>query len=441
MRLLTLVSLFLLLLPSSPVSVSVWPQSGGGASRARLSNASGPSGAYNFTCWCLTVPSAPPMTSFGPATSSGEVVYLRVGSSLFGGPLSNSLLALARAVPPSIGVVPRVRGGAFRVLWNRTSPTDLVSEPRVAPALHAASGVLFYVEESLGVVYALDAATGMERWNASGLEFSVVAVSPVLSDDGSLLVCASSRNVFVLSASTGSRLWSATIANDALKFAVSGLALAAHVGAFGEDLVIVSGIACALAAYDAASGRSVWNSSDLCAAVAAARGGGSSGSEEDMRSGAVIGDDMSAGLAFVALTSDAIVAVNASTGAIAWVFAGVPSPHNASRAPALAHGGARLYTSVGTDVRGGVVVVAINAVSGREEWRSAACAGALDEQADYSLAVSADGIVYGYCMAIETGEAMAFGVDGATGARVFYAYLGSSIFVPGKVSNRSKATN
>ncbi len=332
------------------------------------------------------------------------------------------------------------------MLWNRTSPTDLVTAPRAAPVLHAASGALFYVEESNGIVYALDEVTGIERWNASGLAVAAVAVSPVLSDDGSLLVCASSRDVFALSAATGARLWSVTFANDTLQIAVSGLALAAHVGARGEDLVIVSGIACALAAYDAVSGCSVWNSSDLCTAVAVARGGcgsgssggsgSGSGSDEDMRSGAVIGNDISAGLVFVALTSDAIVAVNASTGATAWVFAGVLSPHSASRSPALSRGGTILYTSVGTDARGGVVVVAIDTVSGREEWRAVACAGALDMQFDYSLAVGGDGVVYGYCMADDTGEAMAFGIDGTTGARVFYAFLGSTIFLQGKVRSR-----
>lgn len=448
MRIPLLLSLSLLLPPSSPTPAPVWPQGGGGASRARRSSAPGPSGAFNFTCWCASVQSDETSTSFGPASSSGEAVYLRAGFAP-GGPLSNSLLALARADPPSVNVaaarnVPR--GGAFRLLWNRTSPADLVSEPRAAPALHAASGTLFYVEEGRGDIFALDAATGAERWGASGL--AAAAVSPELSDDGSLLVAASARDVFALSAATGARLWSASVYNDALRYTVSGLALAARAGARGEDLIIVSGVACALAAYDLASGRGTWNSSDLCAAAAAARAGGRSGggargggaAEEDMRSGAVVGDGASAGLVFVALTSDAIVAVNASTGATAWVFAGVPPPRSATRAPALARGGARLYMAVATDARGGVVVVAIDAVSGAEAWRAAACAAALDAQGDYSLAVGADGVVYGYCALEEDSvEAMAFGVDGATGARVFYAYVGGTFFTPGTVRGPTEA--
>lgn len=384
-----------------------WPQSGGSASRARASDAAGPTGLFNHSCWCVSVPSEDTAAAFAPVSSSADAVFIRVGFTP-GTTLSNALLAVAAAP-----------GGRAALLWNRTKLPGAISQPLAAPAFDAASDALYFLEESRNRILCLDAASGAERWTATSQ--NPIAVSP-LARRG-VVFFASSRTAFALNATTGAELW-ATPINDGVQWgAPSGLAVAAGVGVAGSDLLIVSGVAYALQALDCATGRSIWNSTNLCTGY----------KDCDCLAGAVVGDGMSAGLAFIVLSKGALVAVNASTGALSWSSDDLPTLRVSSWSPAVSRSGALLYAPLST--ASGLAVVALNATSGAEVWRVIVCEGLLDLQATLSLAVDARGTIYGYCVdgSKTARKASAFGIDGESGARVFVFFVGSAIIDFAKV--------
>ncbi|MFD8965068.1 PQQ-binding-like beta-propeller repeat protein [Streptomyces sp. NPDC059568] len=111
--------------------------------------------------------------------------------------------------------------GTGRVRWHFEAPAVFLSPPAFAPG-PAVTGGGVYLADYLGTVYALDAATGKDRWRIA--TESRQSIEPVLVADGNVHVGSGSA-LYTLDAVTGTPKW---------RFAAGGEVIGAPVVADGR---------------------------------------------------------------------------------------------------------------------------------------------------------------------------------------------------------------
>jgi outer membrane protein assembly factor BamB len=243
-----------------------------------------------------------------------------------------------------------------------------------------ANGVIFALSGD-GVLHALDAATGAERWTfATGGTYNAAPVAFPAVDGGIVYVGAPTGTLFALDAETGTRRWTVTVG-----------------GSLTTPLLVYDGLVYAgsadgnLYAFEGKTGEERWRSATgpITSAGPAADGGA----------------------IFAASDDGTIVALDLATGAERWRYAA----------------GSKLKTLVATD---GLVyasgdasdLIAVDARTGIERWRFTATGNAPP--------AVAGGIVY-----VSIGDTDVYALDAATGAVVWQIRLkgSSSIVVTGSV--------
>jgi outer membrane protein assembly factor BamB len=289
--------------------------------------------------------------------------------------------------------------GQFGVLWTFKAP-DSINAPMVA-------GDTVYVASNAGIVYAVDARTGRQRWafdlGSVPQDLTVYAFPTV--GQSLVYVAATSGTMYALNRGDGTVRWSfqaagqvsasPALVGDTLYFADSGGAVYALDAATGtvrwtatigqtsfslpvvaDGIVYQSDGSGGLHAFDAATGATLWSKTF----------GG------NVRAPAVVG-----GYAYFSCDDGTFYAVDAKTGTERWHY--TPASGTTAYSPAVGGG------SVVTNVEG-VGTVALDAETGAQIWQ-------VPFEASSNPPVIASGVVY---VADGTSQVLAF--DLATGQPV-----------------------
>jgi outer membrane protein assembly factor BamB len=232
---------------------------------------------------------------------------------------------------PMLGGGPTRTGGADRTIpataptlkWAATLPPGVRSPIAAGDAVYASNG---------GVIVALDAATGTERWRFDlGVAPSVAGANPPAVVGGTVYAAAHDGTVFALDAATGHLLWS----HETGGTVTTSVAVAA-------GTVFVGTVEGDLDALDAATGDLRWSSPTGPISV----------------SSPVVAD----GVVYVGGGGDTLFAIDAASGSVRWreeVKAGMQSV-------AVGDG---IAVAAGTNTGASFLLVAVDAASGVVRWQ------------------------------------------------------------------------
>jgi len=310
---------------------------------------------------------------------------------------SGSILVVSRTQPPAAAAaqcsLTELAAADARVLRSAATPFCAVDPPPLpgAPVPGGAltlsgDGVLLLAATDAGAIVALAADTWQPRWEFAG--DGGAAAAPAVSADGAAVFVATSTGAYVLRAADGALLWNATGLT-----APGGAALPPTLA--GGGLVIFATAAGLLAvdATDPARARTAWSWAP----------------PDDGQARAVLAAplaDAARGLLYVFCSEnaapDAIVALDAASGAAAWTALGASSVQPLPPRACAISAAARLVCS------GPVFVYApdsfaVDLASGSPVWASVDCGGPV-------IAAGPDGAVY--CAA----DAALVALDAARGA-------------------------
>ncbi|MGW0943486.1 outer membrane protein assembly factor BamB family protein [Streptomyces sp. NPDC002623] len=263
--------------------------------------------------------------------------------------------------------------------WKFPTGDAVYSSPAVADDV-------VYVVGNDNKLYAVDTATGKERWifAANG----VVDLSPAVADGVVYVVGSTDGILYAVDASTGKKRWA---------FATSGTMYVSPTVADGVVYVvgISSDNAGGLHAVDATTGKERWTFAAVLYASPAAADG----------------------VVYISNGYDDLYAMDATTGEKRWTFAisGV-----VDSSPAVADG-VVYFGSSGND--GGLY--AVDATTGKKRWSFAANV--------YSSPAVADGVVYFSSSSVNEGKLYA--VDTATGKKRWTFDLGAVTYDPSSMTS------
>lgn len=177
--------------------------------------------------------------------------------------------------------------------WNVSIGTELIGSPAVA------DGVV-YIGSNNGKIYALDAATGAEKWNAT-IGTGYLMSSPAVTN-GSVFIGSDDSRVYALNATTGETVWDFLTGGE-VQTSPAVLNTIVYVGSDDTSLY----------ALDALTGAKIWNTTAGAGIRSPAVGGGV--------------------IAF--LRAGQISALDAATGAFLW---NVSTGYWESSSPAIVNG-------------------------------------------------------------------------------------------------------
>ena len=268
-----------LLLAGGQVAAADWPQVGGGPGHIGWTSGEQVVDSTNVSTltrrWSSVVGSTTARTS-GAAAVAGGIAY--VGA--------------ADTATPGAGAVYAFDASTGLQVWNAA-----VAGAPTAPAV--AAGRVFVTANASGSsrVYALDATTGAQLWSTP---VDPATPTAVVGDDGVVYVVGGQK-LYALGASDGSIAWSAPLSNSALGgIAFSPPAVSDGVAFVSWTTDVAHGQVPHVTAIDTATQAQVWDRSAL-------GGGGIS----------VIGTTV-----FVSGPTTAIRSLNTYTGATIWAFSG-----------------------------------------------------------------------------------------------------------------------
>jgi outer membrane protein assembly factor BamB len=325
-------------------------------------------------------------------------------AALFVVVLLASILVLTREAsgPVPIGNVPMFRGGAARTgeqpgpgpygrpttRWTYTTGGRALGSPSVA-------GGIVYAGADDGVLHALDARTGIERWHLK-LAGGIGAAPAIV--DGKVYVGDQAGNLYALDGATGAERWhisvgtgsaaslyaSSPVVVDGVVYVASGGG--ASTPAVADGIVYVGGVASlslpptVLHAIDAATGTAKWRYPTASNA-------------------GVVGPTGDAGL-----TSPGVYAIDAATGTQRWHFG---TGSDVRGAPAVAAGVVYAGSKDGS-------LSAIDAATGTTRWQFAT------GKAITSSPAVVDGVVY-----IGSTDGNLYALDAGTGAELWRTAVGA----------------
>ena len=286
--------------------------------------------------------------------------------------------------------------------WSYSTGKSIQSSPAVTTTVtRNASGAVasetVYIGSNSGSVYALNAATGTQKWTFS--TGGVVASSPAVVG-GVVYVGSDSGNMYALNASTGAELWSFATGSEVVSSpaVVNGVV---YVGGGNDNLY----------ALNATTGEEKWSftaASYVASSPAVANGrvyigAGDNEYALNAATGAQVwsftasnvvfsSPAVANGVVYVGAEDDNVYALNAATGAQLWSF---NTGGLVASSPAVANGVVYIGSYSGD-------VYALNASTGAELWSFATGGDVLSSPAVANGTVyvgSFDGDVYSFDLA------------------------------------------